>query len=73
MLMSEMFIMLMDLNFERDSTRPTVVYGAITVSSWSCPQPFAPFDARTPTTLNGIAPIRIVCPTGSSSSSKSLS
>ncbi len=67
-----MFIMLIERNLERWSTRPTVVYGAITVSSWSCPQLFAPFAASTPITLNGIAPMRMVAPTASSPSSKRL-
>ncbi len=59
--------MLTLLNFERCSTRPTVVYGAITTSSWSCPHPFAPLETSTPTTLNGILPKRTDCPTGFSS------
>ena len=46
---SEMFIMVMLLKVEPCSTRLTVVYGAITQSSWSCPQLLAPFVSNTPT------------------------
>src|SRR6185295_13174946 len=42
-----------------------VVYGTITVSSWSCPYWFWPLLLSTPITLNGRLRIRIVNPTGS--------
>ena len=37
-----------------------MVIGTITVSSWSCPFPDCPFEANSPTTLNGIPPILMV-------------
>ena len=45
----------------------TVSYGAMTMSSWSCPIVDPPLDSRTPTTLNGMFLMRIVLPIGSSS------
>ena len=64
--------MLMLLNFERCRYRCTDVYGAIMTSSWSWPQLFAPFEPRTPITLNVMFFRRITFPTGSSSSPKRL-
>ncbi len=47
------------------SSRITVVYGAMTTSSWSCPIELPPLVSRTPTTRKGKFLIRTVCPTGS--------
>ena len=49
------------------------MYGAKTVSSWSCPCRTVPFDVITPITLNGWFRMRMIWPVGSTSGPKSVS
>ena len=54
------------------SSRMTVVYGAMTTSSWSCPIELPPLVSRTPTTRNGKFLMRTVWPTGSCPSKRAV-
>ena len=50
----------------------TVVYGAMTVSSWSCPIVLPPLVSRTPTTRKGMFLIRIIWSTAFPSGKSAL-